>query len=364
MAEAVIYPSEVITDFDKLEAVYWFIEQFRLWHNQEGAKVKLAPEKYKTKWYLYAQRPDKLGGSVFWKKMMPLLVEQDRLRRAIRATKFTKKQWMKLTLEQQMAEFDMMYGSKVAILKSLEGKTLAVTSPLLDELKAISLDSLVGELPPDPVEDFTTASWNNGVAQADPNTDLTIAANKVSVSTMRRDANAYFYSDRGVAHFGDFEHLVESNYTSGDNTALCCFWGLGNGAFTLADMDTANVGFLADYYKGATEIRLIIQDFSDDTQDYYVQASAGSRWHKIARSGTNFTDAIYSDEYTTLVDTLTVANCDTTTFRYVSAIASRDVAPTDANSITMYMQNLDLQEAAPPAGVPRQMDYYMRRRNN
>ena len=54
MPEAVIYPSKIKTDKDKLFACYSLIEQMRLEHNRQGVIAKADWKKYSLKWKEYS----------------------------------------------------------------------------------------------------------------------------------------------------------------------------------------------------------------------------------------------------------------------------------------------------------------------
>lgn len=83
MPEIITYPRNIGTPQARLYAVYSLLEQARLWINQQGEKARNDP-RLKGQYYVYGLRPWRLGGSTFWKAIMPLLEEQNRLKEAIR----------------------------------------------------------------------------------------------------------------------------------------------------------------------------------------------------------------------------------------------------------------------------------------
>ena len=185
-------------------------------------------------------------------------------------------------------------------------------------------------------EDFTQ------YVEVDEDGDITVTATKCSVSTMRRDALSYVRADKGVDHFGDFEHLV-TVYGSGANAeAACGFWMLSNGANTLQEGYVGNVGIAILLYK-TTTYQLTAYDFSNDNSDYYDISIDTAYYLTIERSGTALTVKIYSDAArTTLLDTLSIT-CATTQYRYIFGVASRNSTSTPAAVLTGYSENLDLQ---------------------
>ena len=54
------------------------------------------------------------------------------------------------------------------------------------------------------LHDFT------GDTEVDPGANLTVTTNKIDVSSMRRNVSDLVYSDDGIGHYSDFEHLFDS----------------------------------------------------------------------------------------------------------------------------------------------------------
>ena len=143
----ITYPRTVKYDSDKLAVVYRLVEQMRLEYNKVSAS-KPSPEKFRT----YEREQ-------FRPRLKSLLAEQNRLKEQIRLD--NKIDWSKLAEEEQPAVELQLFGDK-ATLKQVETDA---TSPLLDELKAIKLDSLKGTDFTDPTEDLTTYTEVDGAGR-------------------------------------------------------------------------------------------------------------------------------------------------------------------------------------------------------
>jgi len=333
------YPASIKTNYEKLCAVYSLIEQMRLEYNRQGAIARSNWDKYKDAWYIFARRPQNLGGNIFNKKLLPLLQEQNRLRAAIREKRFTNKEWKALSDEARDVARLEMYSDK-----TLERvKPTKATSILLDELKGVSLDNLTGEVPPDPTEDFTEFT------EVDSDGDITITASKMDVDTMSKGADSYTYKSHGASHFGDFDHLLDV-YTGNEGTE-----GYGNRAGCWAVVD--NPGNYSDakytHHEGiyvwvvhpdASRIFTLI-DYSNNEDDSGGISVNTKYYLTISRSNTTATCLIYTDSgRTNLHDTLSIT-CGTTAYEYVQGVCSQDQG--SANEASYYIENLDLQEGGP-----------------
>jgi hypothetical protein len=329
----IVYPTTIKTDYDKLVAVYSLIEQMRLEHNRQGEIARSNWDKYKGKWYEYAHRPASLGGSAFWNKVLPLLREQNRLKGNIRGAIYTDEQWKALSEDDRDAAILELYGDKAVE----RDKATKATSPLLDELKTISLDSLDGETPPDPLEDWTTYT------EVDPSGYLTVAANQVTITDMPRNQSTFLYDDKGAGHFGttfSSPHLLSSEYGNIDNAAEIIIWGLTN--TTNFSFYTDDVFFLIWEDYASQRLRLFMDDGGvDDWDDSNVCSADTQYWFTINRDDPT-TCAIYSDsDRTNLLDTLSVSQ-GTDSFRYMISAASRGGSGSGASNAVVY--DLDLQE--------------------
>lgn len=206
-------------------------------------------------------------------------------------------------------------------------------------------------------EDLTTYT------EVDPNSDLTVTASKIQVDTMGSNYDVYLRADKGVDHFGDFEHLVTAEFTSNNGTTYCLngYWGLTSsaGIVSLVDMNTANEGLLAYEIWTGSVIELVLKDYTNDNVDIWTGASFATPYYMtIERFSTTLTCKIYSDSSrTTLVDTLSIT-CSTDLYRYIFATMGHGET-TSGRAYSGYVDNLDLQEVvlveAPAANpfIPR-----------
>lgn len=188
------------------------------------------------------------------------------------------------------------------------------------------------------VEDFTTYTEQDGTGA------LAVTATKVTATNMdSRDFNYWVISDKGVGHFGDFEHKYTAQMT-GANQGQFTAWQLGNTIGDAQDCEVAGVG-VCNYFYDDVEV-IGIEDFSDLTVDEFAYNSDVVVYLTASRSGTTLQLLIYSDSgRTTLLDTLTLT-VPTTTFRYV-AVATGYNSGSGTDIPTAYVENLDLQESTP-----------------
>ncbi len=339
--QPVIYNTELKTDKEKLASVFSLIEQLRLEHNRQGALARSDWGKYQDKWYVYALRPRRLGGNLFTQELLPLLQESNRLKGIIRKANYTDSEWKALAFEERVSANQTLFGDKAA-LKELPTRA---TSPYLDNSKTIELGKVTPFSVPDPFQDFT------GYTEVDEDTDITVTSTKIDVVTMRRDALSYVRSpDFGAGHFGDFEHLITFYQTSGDRYSIASFWAVSNGSNTIQQMDTNNEGMDARIYNvaGANVPEMYILDSTNDNADSYTGTNATIYYCTFERSGTTLTNKIYDDSgRTNLLDTPTIT-CGATTYRYVYGLQSRE---SGTESITIYSENLDIQEFVAPTPV-------------
>ena len=328
----IVYPFDIDTDYEKLEAVYSLIEQMRLEHNRVGEIARSNWEEYEDKWYEYAR--------IFKTKLQPLLEELNKLRASIKDANFTQKEWRELDSETQLLRLDALLPDKEVAKTELT----SATTLSLDQLKDVDFYSLDGKFV-DPVEDFTSASWNNGTPQVDPNSRYTVDSNTVTATDITRDETAYFYRAHNIS--GDFEWLFTTAVTDGSGGGVLPQPSLGD------EIGNDRIGEVIEtfwYVSGSTE-RFYIMYLSDASlEDYDYNQPGGSptiiRYITLDRTGTTFTARMYTDaERTSLSDTIscTVPSMD---FPYIYAARSSPIG--DASDvISCYLEDWDLQEAEP-----------------
>lgn len=198
-----------------------------------------------------------------------------------------------------------------------------------------------------PVEDFETYT------KVDEDGDITVTSTKIDVDTMRGDALSYVRRDKLTANIVDFEHKVKATYTSASaDIAIMCLWGLSyTPSNTQKQQDDNNEGMnLRVARLGVYNGRWAVQDYNGNGSDF-GDIGAGTFWCVIKRSGITFTCKMYSDEYGgALTDTLTFT-CSTDAYRYIYGLMSSEGVAHAADTITGYIENLDLQEIFQVSGV-------------
>lgn len=329
----VIYPSNIKTDRQKLNAVYSLIEQARLEYNKNGQIARDAGPSYDGKWNLYTKW--------FRQKRRELLKEQEIIRRTILFSQVP--DFTNIPEEQRFQAEALAFGDK----RVYAGLPTKATSELLDRIKLVSVHDFDG-IVIDPIENFTGSTWNNGTPQADPNSRLTITASKILAGNtgVGRDETVYFYRSYAIG-LNDWEHDFEL-YNEGDDSCYC-------GVLTIADYvgdinATGNViGMCA--LNGTSDPRFYIVTWVDgasqgsDGGSFSASTNYYCTWYRD-NTATDVTCDFYSDSgRSTLVDTLyrSSAYCEVDG-DYLYGIQSRNTG--SSADWLGYMQNLDLKEAA------------------
>ncbi|KKN23193.1 hypothetical protein LCGC14_0907360 [marine sediment metagenome] len=85
------------------------------------------------------------------------------------------------------------------------------------------------------VEDFTAYT------ETDPNSRITVTANKVAWSALQRQESAWVYADKGAAFFdGDFTHILTVNLAAASSGGFLMAWALTNDIDGFRTIDNAN----------------------------------------------------------------------------------------------------------------------------
>jgi hypothetical protein len=197
-------------------------------------------------------------------------------------------------------------------------------------------------------EDFTTYT------EVDPNSHLSKTAYHVD-HTGYRNEDCYLYKDKGVDHFGDFTHLVDSKPNSAGTTNYAheYFWMLSNDvddayglntagktAIAACWIDTATSGqcnlFLREFY-GGTAYSVSSPVINYGTQFYFT----------IVKSGTSLVLHAYSNSARTQElawSPLSLTLHADHKFRYIFAGNVWNDGTDSGKWIFVYIDNLDLQE--------------------
>lgn len=189
-----------------------------------------------------------------------------------------------------------------------------------------------------PNEDFTTYT------EVDPSTHINKTASHIDFYAIRNE-DAYLYKDRGVAHFGDFEHKVDAKTVSGGSGDSCAMvWALANLVDDAQGIKLANdnelmllmygdIFYLRSCYLGT--ITLSVAYAFSPNRFYFLT---------IKRVGTAFTNKIYNETARiTLLATQTITlNALMPSFRYIYGCQSlNDAWPAWKDCD---IENLNLQE--------------------
>lgn len=330
------YPPTITTDKQKLGAVCRLLDEMRLEYNRIGLIAKTNWEKNKKKWIEYDQ--------LFKKYRHPLAVEKNRLKQAIIDANYTKEQWAKLTEDDIYGEngvIDTIIGDFVSYK---ETPTLA-TSDRLQDLKDINFNELAAEFG-DPVEDFTSPNWNNGTAQADPSSDLTITTSNVTVNTYNTGDSTYFYRDMGEDGIsGDFEFLCEISHDGGDNYGRFMFVGLANHIGDMQDDDYQGILMwkptprfvIAACYNNSGGGAPTRDESNAITTDYNYYVT----FDRVTSGSTVLTCYLYTDSDRTSLESSTDETVDNTAWRYLYGMIGYGTG--GPYTTGGYLSNLDLQ---------------------
>lgn len=203
-------------------------------------------------------------------------------------------------------------------------------------------------------EDFTTYD------ETDEGDNVTVAQNKVSWEDLARDETSHVSSDKGVNHFGgDFEHLFECQYSGANGWEIHSYWAIANVQQNMKEIDDAGGDYQA-FTNANEEFKLKVIENGGTSDDTWADPVSGTTYYiTLARDddgGANNTGQLTAEIRITshsgeLKATLTVdcAAGEQNDFRYVFGLMSYDDGEGSAWA-DGYTENLDLQEAAPPAG--------------
>jgi hypothetical protein len=198
-------------------------------------------------------------------------------------------------------------------------------------------------------EDFTAGNWT----ESDPQGEITVAANAVTVANRAEDVDGWVYGDYGAAHFGlAFVHEIKITHDSlSGDTSRDIFWGVSNvidDARAWADNDD-QVVHCKVYDNGGSPFFQLVDRENDDSDNSVGVSSDTAYWLKITRSGVHgetLTVQIYDDAAkTSLVDTIAVTLTNDRTYRYVFASNTYKTGSTgNAGKVYSVCENLDLNE--------------------
>ena len=185
-------------------------------------------------------------------------------------------------------------------------------------------------------------------------TEVDVGANRITFTgtdhinhRSQRNETTYLYDDKGAAHFGNFEHLVDAETDFEDAYSHGVPWEVANALGDIRTLRDASEKLIySSFYRdGSSNLVLRLENFdgANGTLDAYTCLANTRYYLTIERSGTTGTIKIYSDSArTTLLDTLTLT-VENDTFRYIYACSSLNTAQA-SRDMDVIMENLDLQE--------------------
>ena len=202
------------------------------------------------------------------------------------------------------------------------------------------------------LEDYTTYT------ELDPNSRLTVAANKITAAALQTNTTAYVYDDKGVDFFdGDYTHYLNFEKTGGSGGAQDVFlWGISNVVANGRTLFTTHLAHQIFMYATTIPILRLMENRGGTTAfDDSIGLALNTRyWLTITRDESigsfgQLKCFIYSDSARTiLVDTLTVNLASKQNFRYAYGINADNYGGGDTWSGDV--SDLDVGIAAEVAG--------------
>ena len=194
-------------------------------------------------------------------------------------------------------------------------------------------------------EDYTTYT------EVDTAGELTVIANRITFTGLAIDEAVSVGKDFGVDYFGDFVHKFKlhveelTDNASGQKGTFNAYSLCDTELYTTIPINSSGHG-LVIYVARAGVYSLTLLDVGAGTQDQYVTPTPPyDLWFEVERVGTTVTAKIYSDAFSTLVDTLTLIG-ENITFRYLGALGGWEQGGADPDTATGYVEDLDLDAAA------------------
>ena len=221
-------------------------------------------------------------------------------------------------------------------------KTLICVSLLILALMLGSISIVNGNLA---YEDFTTYT------EVEPDNHIQKTATHIDFLAYR-NTDAYVYQDKGVDHFGDFEHLIDAKFpASADEASMGNVWAVTKDVDDFRGLYDASKTALAIrfYYSSVLGWRIdLFEIHAGSIYGYWgVNGYAGSAnaWYylKITKSGIVFSVKIYSDSVRTdLLATFSWSLQEDHRFQYIFASQTWD--EDQSLKIDLDVENLSIGE--------------------
>lgn len=190
-------------------------------------------------------------------------------------------------------------------------------------------------------EDFTT------YVAVDDSAELSIAANKIDYTVLAVDELVYVAKNFGTDYFGDFKiqvkvYLSEATKDGSGAAGSLVTWGMSNTYHTWYPMGVNGDGFTLRFGRTGDNYLFSLQDMDNASLDSYIVGTTVpvELWLEIERANTTLTCKVYSDAYSTLIDTMSIT-CETTAFSDLIAVAGVNTS-SDDDTTTGYVENLEI----------------------
>lgn len=196
-------------------------------------------------------------------------------------------------------------------------------------------------------EDYTTYT------EVDTAGELTVISNRITFTGLAIDEAVSVGKDFGVDNFGDFIHKFKvhidefTHNASGQAGTVNLYSLCDTELYTTIPINSSGHGLViyAGTPNGST-YHMTVLDVGASVSDQYASPTPPyDRWLEVEKSGTTITVKIYSDAFSTLVDTLTITG-ENITFRYLGALGGYEQGGADPDTATGYVEDLDLDAAA------------------
>ena len=320
----ITYPPELVTDKQKLLAVYALTEQMRIEHNRVGKIAESNWKEYQGKWLEYSR--------IFKAKQLYLFREQIDLENKIIDDNYTEKDWEALTIDEKESTKLTLIGDRT----DEKVKPTLATSDVLDKLKTIDFYSLNGTYV-DPPENYTTYT------PYDTESIATVNATSIVIDNATED-ECRFVKDAGGGHFGDFEHFLDEVWFAPLTEAYnyLGFWAVAdqNGYW-----DDITAGMMVYRYSGE---RFYFTDPGDGST-YMEVTEEVTYWLTITRDGETGTLYCYDTARETSLHDDIAIGVKNDTYQYLIMGYTHSSGTYSLGEWSMGV--LDLQESAEPSAA-------------